>query len=34
VVKNGKIVANEWGTDSKGSAWERALTAIKKAAAG
>jgi len=32
VVREGKIVANEWGTDNKGStAWARALPAIKKA---
>jgi len=30
-VKDGKILASEWGTNKAGSAWARALAAIEKA---
>ena len=31
VVNDGKIVANEWGENSKGTAWSRTQSAIRKA---
>jgi hypothetical protein len=31
VVKDGKTLANEWGTNNAGTAWARALSAIQKA---